>query len=200
MYQKLLRLLEWIAGKASFALASLTLKLEKSMLSESDLPYWNKQEELNTSARVSENYSIMAGIWALLAVLRLWTTNVRNPIPSFVAIGLIASGACFGIGFGAVFAKRQLSNLEKKRQSRWSLQKTLYLVGGLSIIAGFMFLLPAFISYPTLNSAFAIVFDLFLPFLPASLATEAYLFRDWERKHKKHIMSRIWFGGLYVYP
>jgi hypothetical protein len=157
---------------------------------------WDNLEALSTSIRVSDNYSIMSGLLGILAFLQLLTSNARNPMPGFVAIGLIASGVCFGIGFGGVFAKRQLFFLEKNRRARWSLQKTLYLIGGLFIFAGAMFLVFTFVSY----LVFLVMLDFLFPFLPAFLATQAYLFKNWERKHKKTIWQRIWSSRLYVYP
>jgi len=146
--------------------------------------------------RVSEQYHVMSILWSILGSLQLVTTNLRGPIPFFLAIGLIASGAFFGIGCGDLFARRQLLFLEKKGEVRWSLTKTLYLVGGIFIVVAAFVFLYFFVS----STVYVIMIDFFAPFIPASFAVESTLFRNWERKHKKTILAGTWVNRLYVYP
>ena len=50
------------------------------------------------------------------------------------------------------------------------------------------------------NEFFTGIFNFAAAFAPAFFATNAYLFRSWERRHKKFIMQRSWSSRVYVYP
>ena len=148
------------------------------------------------AVKVTDFQLLNAGLWGLLAVLQLMDFNVRYPLPSYVAIGLAVSGVSFGFGLGVVTASRWLRSLEKKGEFRESLAGVLIAVGvGLIVFA--VFLLFAF---QTSNVTFTVFFDFAGPLLPVLFATEAFLCRRWEWKHRKRLWQGILGGRIYVRP
>jgi hypothetical protein len=106
----------------------------------------------------------------------------------------------FGVGFGVwsavIVARRWLVALEKKGETRASLATILIAVGALFVFSAVWTLLAFSLS----NALITVFFDFVSPFIPVLFAVQAYLFRSWERKHNKFIMSGTWTNRLYVYP
>jgi hypothetical protein len=147
------------------------------------------------SFRVSNYDRAMAFLWALLAILHVFTNMTRYHFPlSLVASWLIA-GAVAGGGFGAWGAESQLRSLERQGRVRTTLSTILFLFGGLITLFAVFFFFGN--SIPGEVMASTLVF--MSPMPSAVFAVDSVMFSEWERRHKRQIFTSMW-RGFYVHP
>jgi hypothetical protein len=146
------------------------------------------------ASRAADYYFGIAFLWGVIAVLRLASYNFRYPLPLFVAAGLVVSGVGFGVGVGSEVARREIASIERSGEFRASTGIVLVGIGAVFVLGAFLFLFAQQIPY----SAFTAIFDFLSPSVPAIFASEAFLFRHWERKRKKSINLSLWSGKIYV--
>jgi hypothetical protein len=142
----------------------------------------------------TEYYFGIAFFCAVVAVLQLGSYNFRYPLPLYLAAGFFVSGVGFGVGVGSEVARRELTSIERRGEFRTSTGIVLIGIGAVFVLGAFLFLVAQQIPY----TAFTAIFDFLSPSVPAIFASEAFLFRHWERKRKKSINLSLWSGKIYV--